>query len=62
LGKNEEQREEIGSFLTAAYRIRNSVVHGSEYAEPKVKKEYGMHEFVSRIEDYLRESLKKFLD
>ena len=62
LGKNEEQRVEIESFLTEAYRIRNCVVHGSEYGKPTVGKEYEMSEFVSRIEDYLRESLKRLLD
>jgi hypothetical protein len=62
LGSNEEQREEIEFFLTEAYRIRNSVVHGSEYAKPKIKKEYEIYEFVSRVEEYLRESLKKLLD
>jgi hypothetical protein len=62
LGKNEEQRAEIESFLTEAYLIRNCVVHGSEYRKPTVGKEYEMFEFVSRIEDYLRDSLKKLLD
>jgi hypothetical protein len=62
LGKNEEQRVEIESFLDEAYRIRNCVVHGSEYGKPQVGKEYEMFEFVSRIEDYLRDSLKKLLD
>jgi hypothetical protein len=40
LGKNEGQRLEIESFLTEAYRIRNCVVHGSEYGKPTVGKEY----------------------
>jgi hypothetical protein len=62
LGSDEEQREEIESFLIEAYSIRNRIVHGTEYAKPKVKREYEMYEFVSRIEDYLRESLKRLLD
>lgn len=62
LGKNEEEREEIRSFLTKAYSIRNCIVHGAEYKRPYIKKEYGMFEFVSKIEDYLRESIKKLLD
>jgi hypothetical protein len=49
LGKNEEQRAEIESFLSEAYRIRNCVVHGSEYGKPTVGQEYEMYEFVSLI-------------
>lgn len=62
LGRNDEEREEIRSFLTKAYSIRNCIVHGAEYQKPYIKKEYYMDEFVSKIEDYLRESIKKLLD
>jgi len=62
LGKNEEEREEIRSFLTKAYELRNCIVHGSEYKKPYVKKEFEISDFVSEIEDYLRESIKKLLD
>lgn len=64
LGKNDEEREEVRGFLTKAYSIRNCIVHGSEYKEPIVykNKEYNMSEFVSKIEEYLREAIKKFLD
>ena len=62
LGKNEEEREETRQFLTEAYSIRNQIVHGSEYRKARVDKEYEMSEFVSKIEDYLRESIKKLLD
>jgi hypothetical protein len=62
LGKNEQEREEIRQFLTKAYSIRNYIVHGSEYQKPFVDKEYEMNEFVSKIEDFLRESIKKLLD
>lgn len=63
LGKNDEEREEVRGFLTKAYSIRNCIVHGSEYKEPIVykNKEYNMSEFVSKIEEYLREAIKKFL-
>jgi len=59
LGKNEEEKEEIRSFLTKAYSTRNLIVHGVEY---KIKDEYGMLEVVSKTEDYLRASLNKLLN
>ena len=62
LGKNDEEREEIRQFITKAYSIRNCIVHGSEYPKPFVREEYEMAEFVSKIEDYLRDSIKKLLD
>ena len=62
LGKNEEESEEIEHFLAEAYSIRNSIVHGSECKKPTVEREYEMSEFVSKIEDYLRVSIKKLLD
>ena len=58
LGKSDEEREEIKSFLIRAYSIRNHIVHGAEYKKPSIE----MSEFVSKIEDYLRESIKKLLD
>lgn len=61
LGKNEEEREEIRSFLTKAYAIRNCIVHGAEYKKPYVKEEFEMEDFVSTIENYLRASIKKLL-
>jgi len=62
LGKSDEEREEIRQFMIKAYSVRNCIVHGSEYPKPFVKKKYEMNEFVSKIEDYLRESIKKLLD
>lgn len=60
LGKNEEEREEIRRFLTEAYSIRNCIVHGSE---PKFNEDFSYRiAFISKIEEYLRESIKKFLD
>ena len=62
LGKNNEEREEIRSFLSEACYIRNRIVHGAEYRKPRVDKKYGMFEFILKIEDYLRKSIKKLLD
>ncbi len=67
LGKNEEQREQIKRTLTEAYSIRNCVVHGSDLprTKPDSESEFQMDtldDFVSEIEDFLRESIKKLLD
>jgi len=67
LGKNEEEREEIKQSLVEAYSIRNCIVHGSEYSrlEPYDKGEVYLDtlpDLVSKVEDYLRESIKKLLD
>jgi len=62
LGKNDEEREEIRRLLTKAYSIRNCIVHGAEYKKPYLKSEYGLLEFVPKIEDYLRASIKKLLE
>jgi len=63
IGKNDDEREEIKDFLIKAYSIRNDIVHGSEYeTEPIVRgKRYTFNDFVSKTEDYLRESIKKLL-
>jgi len=67
LGKNEEEREDIKQTLVEAYSIRNCIVHGSEYPrlEPDEKGEVYLDtlpDLVSKVEDYLRESIKKLLD
>jgi len=67
LGKNEERRQEIKRTLSEAYSIRNSIVHGSEYSriESDSKGEVyvdTLPDLVSKVEDYLRESIKKLLD
>ena len=64
LGKNNDEIEEIGYFLRKAYSLRSSVVHGNEFRQPIVLKgeEFWLEEFVLRLEDYLREAIKKSLD
>ena len=67
LGKNEEEREEIKYTLAKAYSVRNCIVHGSEYPrmEPVDKGDVyvdTLPDLISKVEDYLRESIKKLLD
>jgi hypothetical protein len=59
LGKNDEEKEKIRSFLCEAYSIRDHIVHAAEY---KIKDEYEIPSVVSKTEDYLRESINKLLD
>lgn len=56
LGTSEKERRKIRETLTKAYFLRNRVVHGAECKE-KIK-----DVTISEIEDYLRESIKRFLD
>ena len=61
LGKTDKEREEIRQLLTEAYSIRNCIVHGSEYKK-KSDDVFYISDFVSEVEDFLRESIKKLLD
>jgi len=61
LGKTDEEREQIRQLLSEAYEMRNYIVHGAEYKK-KSDDVYYIPELVSKVEDYLRESIKKLLD
>lgn len=64
MGKSDKEKEEIKHFLAKAYSLRNSVVHGVEIEQPIVMKseQLWLDEFVLKLEDYLRKSIKKSLD
>lgn len=64
LGKSYEEREEIGDSIIIAYSIRNHIVHGTKYIQQIPCKPWMYHlpALASRIEGYLRESIKRFLD
>jgi len=63
LGRSDEEREEINKFLVEAYKIRNRIVHGSEFVTPiKLNnKTYEIYEFVFQLQKYLRESIEKLI-
>jgi len=63
LGKNDTQRERINEFLVEAYRIRNKIVHGSEFVTsiPIHNKKYEIQDFILQLQNYLRESIKNLL-
>jgi len=64
LGNNEKEREEINNFLIKAYNMRNRIVHGSEYKTPiQINNEdYGMRDFILKLQQYLSESIRKLID
>ena len=64
IARNDEERAEIRHFLAKAYSLRNSVVHGDEIEQPIVMKgeQLWLEEFVLRLEDYLRNSIRKTLE
>ena len=65
LGENEENRNIIKKNLTDAYGIRNKIVHGSYHMlSPRREEDHTdfPSDIVSDVEDYLRESIRKFLD
>ena len=63
LGKNGKEREEINEFLVEAYKIRNKIVHGSEFITSiKIhRKTWKIEDFVSQLQKYLRESIMRLM-
>lgn len=63
IGKNDKEREEINEFLVEAYKIRNRIVHGSEFITSiKIKKKpWRIEDFISKLQKLLRESIKKLI-
>jgi hypothetical protein len=74
LGEDEKEREDINEFLIDAYWIRNKIVHGSvtippisglptpiEVGRSHHRKTYEMREVISRLQEYLRESIKRLM-
>lgn len=57
-----KQRKSLFREIRAAYDMRSSIVHGDVYELPKIDGEViPVEEFVARVEDYLRQSIIKFL-
>ena len=60
--RDQNQRQSLYREIRTAYDMRSSIVHGDVYEPPKVDGVViPVEEFVSRVENYLRESLIKFL-
>jgi hypothetical protein len=60
LGKSEKERTEIERDLVEAYELRNKIVHG--HLKMSKNHEERMSELFDRVEDYLRRSLRKFVE
>jgi uncharacterized protein YutE (UPF0331/DUF86 family) len=62
LGNNEVEKEAIQKTLKRAYKIRNCIIHSSEYQrfETDPSEQTGsdiLPELVSKVEQYLRKSI-----
>ena len=55
LGRSKREKEEIRRFMLKARSMRDLIVHGAEHKVEDI--EY----FILKLEDYLRESIKRFL-
>jgi len=60
LGKSEEERAKIEKDLVEAYELRNRIVHG--HLKMSKNNEKRMRKLFDRVEDYLRRSLRKFVE
>lgn len=65
LRKEEVKRKETFLEMKKAYSLRSRIVHGRKIKSikiPKLEKEYTVSEFVQKIEEYLRSSIRLFLE
>ena len=64
LGENPGEKGKIFSLMRKAYKLRSDIVHGLGYSKNIEinKEELSFGEFVSRIEELLRKSIKKSFD
>lgn len=62
IGQNREERNEIKEFLRKAFKIRNNIVHGLAVEIPMInKKKPSMDDVSSKLQEYLRASIKKLI-
>ena len=68
LGKDEEERKRIFEILKGAYDVRSKIVHGRQIQSKSLNKIINklnlksLAELSMKVEEYLRESIKMFLD
>jgi len=68
LGENKKRRAEIFKMIKKAYDVRSRIIHGESPQSKSIKKilnKLNLHslgELSMQMEDYLRESIKKFLN
>ena len=57
--------KEVREYLSKAYQLRSNIVHSSKALGNEIvinKKEIPMQEFIETIENYLRKSIKIYLE
>jgi len=68
LGKDEEERKKIFEIVRGAYDIRSKIVHGASKSSNEILKILNklnlktLEELSMQVEEYLRKSIKMFLD
>jgi|GEM_PF-5296386 hypothetical protein len=58
IGKTDTERQEVSEILKTAYKVRNQIVHGSDYANMKSPE---MLSLICKVENILRDCIKKLL-
>lgn len=60
LGATSQEKKEIFKFMRDAYILRSQIIHGKP---PKIRKQLvKLQDYVSKLENYLRRSIVKFLE
>lgn len=65
LGRPTSERQKIFAFISISYKQRNKIVHGGEIPKHvRIPNEGNVEfkSFVSRLEDYVRQSIRKLLE
>jgi len=65
LGRPTSERQKIFAFISISYKQRNKIVHGGEIPQHvRIPNEGNVEfkSFVSRLEDYVRQSIRKLLE
>ena len=63
LSTEKEKRKQIFQEMKKAYSLRSDIVHGRKVKTIKIaNNEYNLSDFVQKIEEHLRSSLKLFLE
>ena len=65
LYREETKRKQTFLEMKKAYSLRSKIVHGKKIKSitiPELKKEYNLPEFVQKIEEHLRSSIRIFLE
>lgn len=65
-GKPAEEKEQVRSFIKAAYSIRSKLVHGEKVNWERMRSKHGIqfdriYDFIEQTSEYVRQSIRLFL-